>query len=126
MHVRTRVESETNRSSHELDCVWLMSAASAAAQPSIRTNVFSPEPIGRPPISRSPNVGRVSASRSVSNSQTGKFETVPPSTIVALAPVPASISWTGSKKYGIERLMRTASATLKPSVSITRELPGSR
>ena len=62
---------------------------------------------------------------STSQSQTGKFESVPPSTIRHVRPC-VSTSSTGSKKYGIDMLIRAARAIGKSSGSIGRPVPGSR
>ena len=76
-----------------------------------------------------PNVGREGArpvtDGSTSKSQTGKFESVPPSTTKQAVPSWSS-SWIGSKKYGIDMLMRAALATLNESGSMSAERFGSR
>ncbi len=76
-----------------------------------------------------PNVGRTGGLPvtlgSTSKSQTGKFESVPPSTIVQTVPSWSS-SRIGSKKYGIDMLIRAARATLNVSGSISVDLPASR
>src|SRR5437763_1760512 len=77
-----------------------------------------------PPVSVNPNVGRVGLG--LSNSQTGKFETVPPSTIVErtgrLSGVPSSLisnsSSIGWKKNGIDILIRAAREILNVLGSI--------
>src|SRR4051812_48192553 len=90
--------------------------------------------LGAPPSplpcsSVKPNVGRhggvpVTAG-STSKSQTGKFESVPPSTISEVLPSESS-SLIGSKKYGMDMLIRAAREILKWSGSIKVEDLGSR
>ena len=91
------------------------------------TKLGGPKPW--PPESVKPNVGRVGRRPltlgSTSQSQTGKFESVPPSTIRQVRPC-VSTSSTGSKKYGIDMLIRAARAIGKSSGSIGRPVPGSR
>ena len=62
---------------------------------------------------------------SESNSQTGKLESMPPSTITWFSPVFGFSNTTGSKKIGMLMLIRTASATSSSSGSIPRR-PASR
>ena len=82
--VRTRVEFETKRASHASCAVWKIWNPNRAAHGRCATTLFTPEPTPFPPVSVKPNVGRVSGPPvvSTSNSQTGKFESVPPSMIV--------------------------------------------
>ncbi len=65
--------------------------------------------------SRRPNVGQSGAPSSLSKSQTGKFESIPPSTITCCWFVSGFSICTGSKKIGIDMLIRTASATASSS-----------
>ena len=62
---------------------------------------------------------------STSKIQTGKFDSVPPSTITAVFPSLSSSS-IGLKKYGIDMLIRAAREILNVSGSIGVDLPGSR
>ena len=82
---RTRVECETNRVSHASCEVWKMSKPKRTAHGMRDTTLLNPAPTPFPPVSVKPNVGRVSGCLlfvSTSNSQTGKFDSVPPSMIV--------------------------------------------
>ncbi len=159
--VRTRVECETKRASHASCDVWKMSTPNRTAQGIRDTALFTPPPTPLPPVSVKPNVGRRSccwSDVSTSKSQTGKFDSVPPSMITArccfssrsvssrklasrtprataaafscstsmrsagvffanpsVSPGSSTstrsrTSWYGSKKYGIDMLMRAASA----------------
>ena len=56
----------------------------------------------------SPKVGQRGSRPSQSNSQTGKLDSIPPSTIRCSSPVLGLVCSTGSKKNGIDMLMRTA------------------
>ena len=62
---------------------------------------------------------------STSKSQTGKLESVPPSTITEVVPSWLSSS-IGSKKYGIDMLIRAAREILNSSGSIIVDDFGSR
>jgi len=126
--VRTRVECETKRSSHADSAVWKMSNAKRRCHGvTLVTKPGGPKPC--PPSSVKPNVGRVGAwpvtLGSTSQSQTGKFERVPPSTIMLVRPC-SSCSSTGSKKYGIDMLIRAARAIGNSSGSICLPVVGSR
>jgi hypothetical protein len=63
----------------------------------------------------SPKVGHCGVS--ASKSQTGKLESIPPSTMRCSPPVSRLANRTGSKKMGMLMLMRTASATSMSSGS---------
>ena len=65
------------------------------------------------------------ASASQSKSQTGKFESIPPSTRMCSRPSRSFTIRTGSKKIGIDMLARTASATSSSS-GLIPSTPASR
>ena len=65
-------------------------------------------------------MGQRGVAPSRSNSHTGKFESMPPSTIRCSSPVSAFLWITGSKKIGIDMLIRTAYAISISSGSIPR------
>jgi len=87
-------------------------------------------PTLRPPVSVKPNVSRFGRSPpsagSTSKIHTGKFESVPPSISSAVAVVPTRTSRTGSNRYGIDMLIRTALEIGKDHGSIGLSEPGSR
>src|SRR3954452_25478312 len=126
--VRTRVECETKRVSQAACAAWKMSKPKRTPQGWIFCSVCRPPPSPRPCSSVNPNVGRQGGfpvtEGSTSKSQPGKLESVPPSTIREVPPAELS-SRIGSKKYGIDMLIRAAREILKWSGSISVDEPGS-
>src|SRR5262249_9762988 len=89
-NVRTCVEWVWKRASQASCAVWKMLNPVRATHGRSRPYFMNPPPTPEPPVSVKPNVGHVGFG--LSKSHTGKFESVPPSTMYDRTGLPSDVS----------------------------------